>query len=279
MSRTRERYARMMATFWRNPRVRRLSDSAIATYCMALSYACDQLNDGILAAEDALLMCARGKKAAIRELVDAEFWTEREDGYEIANYLEHNESRAQLEAAREKAIRDGKRGGRPKGSGNKNGKGTLSENSKGTHAENETHGDGDGELTPPPPPRGSEAEVPPPDLESRIAELLTNGPETPASTWRLLEMLTALESGPDPDRRVVLGMASAADLGRMGEVLGVARRDAPGRETTPLRMVAEEWSSLLALVTAGHIEPPRAPSPYFRKLFGQLSSKHQEAAE
>ena len=54
MSRTRERYARMMATFWRNPRVRKLTDAAIATYCLALSYACDQLNDGILTPDEKL---------------------------------------------------------------------------------------------------------------------------------------------------------------------------------------------------------------------------------
>jgi hypothetical protein len=279
MSRTRERYARMMATFWRNPRVRKLTDAAIATYCLALSYACDQLNDGFLAADDALVMCARGKRAAIKELVAAGFWLDHGGTYEIANYLEHNESREELDAARERAIRDGKRGGRPKGSGAKNQKGTLSENGNGTHAENETHGDGDGELTPPPPPRGSEAEGPRPDLEAQIAGLLANGPVTPASTWRLLELLTALESGPDPDRRVVIGMASAADLGRMAKVLEAARRDAPSRETTPLRMVAEEWSSLLALVNDGHIQAPRAPAPYFQKLFGQLATRHAEAAE
>lgn len=119
----------------------------------------------------------------------------------------------------------------------------------------------------------------PPDLEAQISQLLAHGPETPASTWRLLELLTTLESGPDPDRRVHLGWASTADLGRMGKILERARRDAPGLETTPMRMVAVEWSSLLALVAAGHIAPPKAPAPYFQKLFGQLSSKHQEAAE
>lgn len=92
-------------------------------------------------------------------------------------------------------------------------------------------------------------------------------------------MLSAHECSDDPDRRVYLGMASAADLGRMGKILEAARRDAPGLELTPLRMVAVEWSSLLALVKDGHIEPPKAPAPYFQKLFGQLANRHQEAAE
>jgi hypothetical protein len=71
-------------------------------------------------------------------------------------------------------------------------------------------------------------------------------------------------------------MASAADLTRMGEILGAARK-VP--DCTPMRAIAVEWSSLLALVADGTIEAPRAPAPYFRKLFGQFATMHQKAAE
>jgi len=46
-----------------------------------------------------------------------------------------------------------------------------------------------------------------------------------------------------------------------------------------MRAIAVEWSSLLALVADGTIEAPRAPAPYFRKLFGQFATMHQKAAE
>lgn len=277
MSRTRERYARMMATFWRNPRVRALSDAAIATYCLALSYACDQLNDGVLSADEALTMCARGKRSAIKELVAAGFWGEAGTGYAITNYLEHNLSREDIEASRRAASEHGKRGGRPKANASDNGKGTLSQTLSGTHTSNESYV----ERTKKEPLRGyaGEEDGPPQGLDAQISQLLANGPETPAAAWRLLELLAAHECSDDPDRRVYLGMASAADLGRMGKILEVARRDAPSLELTPLRMVAVEWSSLLALVKDGHIEPPKAPAPYFQKLFGQLANRHQEAAE
>lgn len=276
MSRTRERYARMMATFWRNPRVRKLTDAAIATYCLALSYACDQLNDGILMPDEALTMCARGKKVAIKELVTAGFWGERDGSYFITNYLEHNESRASLEASREKAIADGKRGGRPKGSGSQNQKGTLSENSNGTHAGNETHGDGDGEE----PLRGSRQRdegSPPLSLPELVARQLAANP-TPGSVAKLLELLSALHSHPSGRPYAEPGMLSANDRKLLAGVIVAAQKLADGGPMDPMRIIASEWVALLALVANGDKPDIRNALAYFAKCFGGLEDARLEAS-
>lgn len=277
MSRTRERYARMMATFWRNPRVRALSDAAIATYCLALSYACDQLNDGILTPDEALTMCARGKKGAIKELVTAGFWTEGEGRYAISNYLEHNESRASLEASREKAIADGKRGGRPKGSGAKTRKGTLSENSNGTHAENETHGDG--ELTPPNPPSGGEAEDPPQHrpLKARIAAQLEST-ATPGGAYQLLEMLSALHCASSGAPHIQPGITcSAADRKLLASVIQAAETIGAAHGVNAMSVIAGEWVALIALAAAGELPPVHNTVAYFAKRFGDIEKARIEA--
>jgi hypothetical protein len=271
MSRTRERYARMMATFWRNPRVRKLTDAAIATYCLALSYACDQLNDGILTPDEALTMCARGKKGAIRELVNAGFWGERDGVYLIANYLEHNESRASLEASRERAIADGKRGGRPKGSGTKNQKGTLFENSNSTHTETETHVDGDGE----PPLRVGDAEEPR-SLSERVARQLDLTP-TPGSVCRLLELLSALHSKPNGAPYAEPGMPSANDRKLLAGVISQAEKLGNLEDADPMRLIAGRWLALLALVANGDAPPIRNPLAYFAKAFDGLETTRSEA--
>lgn len=273
MSRTRERYARMMATFWRNPRVRKLTDAAIATYCLALSYACDQLNDGILTPDEALTMCARGKKGAIKELVSAGFWGERDGAYFITNYLEHNESRASLEASREQAIRDGKKGGRPKGSCSRNQKGTLSENINGTHAENETHGDGDGEEYPLSPPQGVTVE-PDPDQVGTVPWLLACSPR-PGYAWRLLHAIAELHPGPDGRPVALPGLApSANDTTKLGLILEGAEVQAKANGSTAMGELAAEWLALLSLIAAGEMERPKGPMvPYLLACFGRLNAQ------
>lgn len=271
MSRTRERYARMMATFWRNPRVRKLSDAAIATYCLALSYACDQLNDGVLAAQDALLMCARGKKQAIRELVTEGFWVDHGESYEIANYLEHNESREDLEAARRQAIRDGKRGGRPKGSGNRKQKGTLSETYNGTLTENETHGDGDVE----PPLRVGAAEVSR-TLSERVLAHMALIP-TPGSVIRLLDMLSMLHCKANGAPYAEPGMPSENDKKALAKLIEQARRDSAVEGIEPMAVIGNRWLALLALVANGDAPPLRNPLAYFAKCFGNLEVTRSEA--
>lgn len=265
MSRTRERYARMMATFWRNPRVRALSDSAIACYCMALSYACDQLNDGTLSADEALAMCARGKKAAIRELVAAGFWDEAGAGYTITNYLEHNLSREDIEAKRREASEHGKRGGRPKADANQNGKGTLSPTIRGTLTQTETHVERTKKE--PLPLRGDAAEDSPPlSLPDRVARQLDLTP-TPGSVVKLLELLSALHCRPDGAPYAEPGMPSSNDRKML---VGVIQRG-------DMRTIAAEWVAMLALVASGDKPDIRNPLAYFAKCFGGLEAARLEA--
>jgi hypothetical protein len=256
----------MMATFWRNPRVRKLSDAAIATYCLALSYACDQLNDGRLTADEALTMCARGKRASIRELVAAGFWTEHGEGYEIANYLEHNLSREDIEAKRREASEAGKRGGRPKGSGKRNEKGTLSENTNGTHTQNESHvertkkEDDEGVFV--------AVDVPKPRDPSELVDHLVSGPATPALAWRLLEAVAEAYPGPDGRPVAIPGVVhSANDLTKLGALL-----DASGPQ--PMMLLACEWLALLSLIASGETDRPRGPMvPYFASRYGRLEDE------
>lgn len=270
MSRTRERYARMMATFWRNPRVRALSDSAIACYCMALSYACDQLNDGTLSADEALAMCARGKKAAIRELVAAGFWDEAGAGYTITNYLEHNLSREDIEAKRREASEHGKRGGRPKADANQNGKGTLSPTIRGTLTQTETHVERTKKE--PLPLRGDAAEDSPPlSLPDRVARQLDLTP-TPGSVARLLELLSALHCSPTGRAYAEPGMISANDRKLLAGVIGKAEAF-----SEPMRFIAAEWIALLALVANGDKPDLRNVPAYFAKCFGGLEAARAEA--
>ena len=264
MSRTRERYARMMATFWRNPRVRKLSDGAVATYCMALSYACDQLNDGVLSDDEAVTMCARGKRASVRELVAAGFWLERGDGYEIANYLEHNLSREEIEERRRDASDAGKRGGRPKGSGKRNEKGTLSETDNGTLAQNESHVER--MKKEPPQALSEEDEGQPRSLADRVARQLDLTP-TPGSVVKLLELLSALHCRPDGAPYAEPGMPSSNDRKML---IGVIQRG-------DMRTIAAEWVAMLALVASGDKPDIRNPLAYFTKCFGGLEAARLEA--
>lgn len=275
MSRTRERYARMMATFWRNPRVRKLSDAAIATYCMALSYACDQLNDGILPADDALLMCARGKKAAIRELLDAEFWIERDGAYEIANYLEHNLSREEIEAKRRDASEAGKRGGRPKGSGKRNEKGTLSENTNGPLSESESQRTKK-EKEPLPLSSGEDDEVRALTLPERVDRQLSLIP-TPGSVARLLELLSALHCHSSGRPYAEPGMPSSNDRRLLAGVIAAAEKLAEGSGMDPMRIIAAEWVALLSLVANGDKPDIRNALAYFAKCFGGLEDARADA--
>lgn len=265
MSRTRERYARMMATFWRNPRVRALSDSAIACYCMALSYACDQLNDGVLSVDEALTMCARGKRAAIKELVSAGFWDEAGAGYTITNYLEHNLSREDIEAKRREASEYGKRGGRPKADATQNGKGTLSTTLMGTLTQTETHVE---RTKKEPPLRVGEADEdsPPQSLADRVARQLDLTP-TPGSVARLLELLSALHCRPSGQPYAEPGMLSANDRKLLAGVI----------ERGDMRTIAAEWVAMLALVASGDKPDIRNPLAYFAKCFGGLEAARLEA--
>jgi len=280
VSRTaRERFAALRQSFWRHPRINSVSRAARGVYASGLSYCADAESDGFIPERIALVMLAEGYKRDVAELVAAGLWTAIEGGYQVVAYLDHNKSKADMQAARDKMGKGGAKGGGSNrlatGTPTKQPteQGTLLPTMHGDSKVEAREGDLEGDLGPPLRVGEDDAR---PDPESQIQQLLAQGPTTPASAWRLLELLTALEAAPDGRPYVNLGMASSADLTRMGEILGAARK-VP--DCTPMRAIAVEWSSLLALVADGTIEAPRAPAPYFRKLFGQFATMHQKAAE
>lgn len=258
-----------------------VSKAARGVYASGLSYCADSESDGFIPERVAVVMLSEGAKRDVAELVSAGMWSAVDGGYQVVSYLEHNQSKDELAAMRAAASEAGKRGGRPKGSAKPTPKGTLYQTLTPTlegtpkpfERVDKADLDLEGDLEPPLRVGEDDAR---PDPESQIQQLLAQGPATPASAWRLLELMTALEAAPDGRPYVNLGMASSADLTRMGEILSAARK-VP--DCTPMRAIAVEWSSLLALVADGTIEAPRAPAPYFRKLFGQFATMHQKAAE
>ena len=283
MSRTsRERYAHLRQSFWRHPRITALSMSARGVYAGGLSFCADNETDGKIPERTAVLMLADGHKRYVKELVDAGVWVTTEDGYEVAGYLDHNKSKADMEHARKAASDAGKRGGR----GNKKAKaeaegkptikGTLYPTLAGTPkpSESDHKAEEEIELTPLPPNGGEEGERP--DLGTQVSHLLASGPETPAAAWRLIEMLADLECQPCGAPWIRLGMASQADLRRMTEILDRAREIAP--QDPPLRTVAVEWTALIGLIASGQQEHPKAPVPYFRQGFGTFEQRHEVAA-
>lgn len=103
-----------------NPKVRRAwrqCRASIGLYAMALTYAAQHETDGVIGGwwVDELLPGKEGQKAA-KALTDAGLWTwdEAGDAYTIHDYLQHNESRADAQARRERdrerKARGGKRG-------------------------------------------------------------------------------------------------------------------------------------------------------------------------
>ena len=112
MSRTsRERFAHLRQSFWRHPRVTSVSKSARWVYAAGLSYCADAESDGFIAERAAVVMLAEGSKRDVQELVTAGLWTVTDGGYSVSGYLEHNKSKADMAASREKMGKGGAKGG------------------------------------------------------------------------------------------------------------------------------------------------------------------------
>lgn len=112
MSRTsRERFAALRQSFWRHPRVTSVSKAARGVYASGLSYCADAESDGVIPERIALVMLAEGCKRDVAELVAAGLWAVADGGYQVTAYLEHNKSKADLQAAREKMGKGGAKGG------------------------------------------------------------------------------------------------------------------------------------------------------------------------
>lgn len=269
MSRTAERHAKMMATFWRNPRVRRLSDGAVATFCMALSYCADQLNDGVMTADEALTMCARGKRASVKELVTEGFWAEHEAGtYEVLGYLSHNMSREQLEASRAAMSRGGrKRAGKQPPPDNPTKPARYLATDDASEPASTAASKRREEKRSPCSPPGDITTIGAPEPQGHSVEALLDRPATGRTAWALLEAIS--------QRHTVAGrvvalpglMPSANDLTKLEAAVRGLENDP---DMSPLNVLAVEWLALLSLIAADEMQPPRGPMvPYFVACLAQ----------
>lgn len=111
---TQERYATIRQSYWRKPKTVSLSLAANGVWALGQSYCADEMSDGFIPSTTAVLMLARGDKKLVKELVDAERWADVEGGYQVIDYLDHNPSRAEMDATREAKRQAGSRGGKTK---------------------------------------------------------------------------------------------------------------------------------------------------------------------
>lgn len=110
---------------WSHPKVRRAwkrSRGSIGLYMLALTYSAQHETDGLLDSEwiEDMLPAKKEREQALDALVSAGLFDEESEGFRIHDYLDHNESREDAEARRERDRERkarGGRGGRSKDSG------------------------------------------------------------------------------------------------------------------------------------------------------------------
>lgn len=83
-----------------DPDIVGLSAEAFRTYVNGLAYCGENLTDGLITTKGLRVIRAE----AVNELKDSGLWiTAEPDGYVVRNYLDHQQSREQVEVARDKA--------------------------------------------------------------------------------------------------------------------------------------------------------------------------------
>lgn len=113
-------WIKLDADFWHNGKVAKAGNSAVGVYVRALTYCGDQLTDGFIPRHVARLI---GTPADLRRLTSTGLWHEvaegewltegfaaPDDGYYVPDYLEHQSSRAEVQARHEERSRSGKKG-------------------------------------------------------------------------------------------------------------------------------------------------------------------------
>lgn len=83
-----------------NPKLLGISGDAFRVAVFSWGWAADHETDGHV--PDAVLHTIGAKPRLVRELVAAGLWHRNGTGYLINDYLDHNKSKAELDAAREK---------------------------------------------------------------------------------------------------------------------------------------------------------------------------------
>jgi len=109
-------WIKLDVSFARHRKVKQLSDGAFRLHVTSKCHAGEFLTDGFIHFDE-ISDLTRHKKTEnlVNELLDAGLWETVSDGYQIHDYLEHQESKAQVEARRA-ADRERKRGAKKKDS-------------------------------------------------------------------------------------------------------------------------------------------------------------------
>lgn len=100
-------YSRFALGFSRSRKISRLSDAAYRLWSSAIDYTREQLTDGFLDEQD-LQVIPRGaagawKPGVVAELVAAGLWVRVDNGWQIREFLDWQDSAAQVKAQRDKA--------------------------------------------------------------------------------------------------------------------------------------------------------------------------------
>lgn len=108
------RWIRWDVGYFRNPKARALGKDGRALHLASSCWSADNLTDGHVPAHMLPMLCAEAevRPATAKTLVSVGVWIVEEDGWTIHDFLEHNKSKAEVEAERDKWKRDkaGQRG-------------------------------------------------------------------------------------------------------------------------------------------------------------------------
>lgn len=107
------RYARLLGSFWRSDKAQRLSPDAFRLYVNALSYCADSFTDGHIPSYMPSALLRAHADGAVAELTARDedgcaFWYAVEGGFQVHDYLEVNDSKAEIEARRRAGRRAAK---------------------------------------------------------------------------------------------------------------------------------------------------------------------------
>ena len=102
-------HAKFDDRFAEHPKVAQLTDSAFRLHVSGILYCARLRTDGHIPAGEVPRLVRRFRRTALTELTDAGLWYDRGDTYEIHDYLQWNDSRAEIERRSRAGRRNAKR--------------------------------------------------------------------------------------------------------------------------------------------------------------------------
>jgi hypothetical protein len=104
-------HAKFDDRFAEHPKVASLSDAAFRLHVAGILYCARLLTDGLIDKDEVSRLVRRFRKTALAELVDKGLWHEHGSihCYEIHDYLQWNDSRAEVEERRERARKNARK--------------------------------------------------------------------------------------------------------------------------------------------------------------------------